>query len=166
MPSLPAPATMTSPAFQASCTASSSDCEYSRLAEAHVDDVGAVGDRPGDGLLNGEIVAGPVGTTDLVGEDASVWRHANDAFRPLPACRSGCSMAGGDRSRDVSAVAVIVHRVAVAKDEVVAAGVVRRQVRVRVVDAGVDHRHRDVGAAPGDRPGFRGIDVGVWRAAV
>ena len=28
VPSLPAPATMTSPAFQASCTASSSDCEY------------------------------------------------------------------------------------------------------------------------------------------
>ena len=61
---------------------------------------------------------------------------------------------------------MIVHRVAVAKDEVVAAGVIHRQVRVGVIDAGVDYGHRDVAAAPGDRPSFRGVDIGVWRAAV
>ncbi len=85
-----------------------------RFAQAHVDDVGAVGDGSGDGLLNGEVVAASVRAADLVGEDAGIGRYADDAFRcgRIP----GRIVQGrGNGSCDVRAVAVIVHRVAVAE---------------------------------------------------
>ena len=120
---------------------------------------------PGDGLLNREVVAASVRAADLVGEDAGIGRDADDALRFGWAPRRVVH-GSGDGSGDVRAVTVIVHRVAVAEDEVVAARVVGCQVRVRVIDAGVDHRHRDVGAALQDVPGLRRIDVRVGRAGI
>ncbi len=115
--------------------------------------------------MNGEVVARTVRTTNFVGPNASVRRHTDDAFR---FCRAAGEVVQGrgDDAGHVGAVAVIVHRIAVGKHEVVAAGIVRCQVWVGVVDAGIDHRHRDGGAALGDRPGLRSIDVGVGGAAV
>ena len=78
----------------------------------------------------------------------------------------GLSRAAAMVPGHVGAVTVVVHRVAVEEHEVVAAGVVRRQVGVGVVDARVDHRHGDAGAALEDRPGFGRVDVGVRSAAV
>ena len=70
------------------------------------------------------------------------------------------------------AVAVVVHRVAVVGDEIVAVNVadeavvagvgvrpdVGRQVGMVVVDARVDHGHDDLRAAGGDVPGCLGVD--------
>ena len=95
-----------------------------------------------------------------------------------------------DRPGDVRAVAVVVDRVVVvvrrspsrasrrrsrcrrcrcrrAAAAAVLAGVdphVGREVGVRVVDAGVDHRDRHTGAAGRDVPRLGGVDVGVRRA--
>ena len=136
-----------------------------RLAQAHVDDVGAVGDGSRDGLLNREIVAGSVRAADLVGADARVWRHAGDPFR-FGRVAGEVVEGGGNCSGHMRAVTVIVHRVAVEKHEVVAAGVVRRDVRMRIVDARVDHRYRDGGAASGDCPRLGRVYIGIGSAAV
>ena len=63
------------------------------------------------------------------------------------------------------AVAVIVHRIAVRRDVVDAARVVGCEIRMRVVDAGIDHRHRDR-VAGRNCPRFRRVDVGVRRTHV
>ena len=92
-----------------------------------------------------------------------------------------------DRAGDVRAVAVVVHRVVVAVHEVPAAPVVDvavvvvvdavaaaaaavlarvdpdlgAEVRMRPVDARVDHRHGHAGAARRHVPGLRRVDVGI-----
>ena len=136
-----------------------------RLAQAHVDDVGAIGDSSRDGLLNREIVAGSVRAADLVGADARVWRHAGNPFG-FGRVAGEVVEGGGNCSGHMGAVAVIVHRVAVEKHEVIAAGVVRRDVRMRIVDARVDHRYRDGGAASGDCPRLGRVYIGIGSAAV
>ena len=95
----------------------------------------------------------------------ALWRHAGDPFR-FGRVAGEVVEGGGNCSGHVGAVTVIVHRVAVEKHEVVAAGVVRRQVRVGIVDARVDHRHSDGGAACGDCPRLGRVDVGIGSAAV
>src|SRR5262249_47084256 len=94
---------------------------------------------------------------------------------------------GPDRARYVRPVPVVVHRVAVVVDEVIPVHVVnktvpfvvdavagdlarvgpdvRGQVRVVVIDPGVDDRDHHVPAAGADVPGLGGVDVGVRRTA-
>src|SRR5262249_36880628 len=91
-----------------------------------------------------------------------------------------------DGAGDMGAVPVVVHRVAVPVDEVVAVVVVNEaiavvvgvvagdlprvmphvggQVRVRVVHPGVEDGDDDAAAPGGDVPGLVGVDVGVGRA--
>ena len=77
-------------------------------------------------------------------------------------------------------MAVVVHRIAVVVDEIVAVNVVdeavavvvvavagdfvgvrpdiRRQVAMGVIDAGVEHGHHDLGASGADVPGIGRVD--------
>ena len=139
---------------------------------AHLHGVVEGADGVGDG-------AAAVGVEELQGHDLHV---------PVDAGHADAVVAhGADGAGHVRAVAVVVHRVAVVVDEVVAVDVVDEavavvvdavagdlagvgpdvggQVGVGVIDAGVDDGDDDAAAAGGDVPGFRGVDVGVGRAA-
>jgi hypothetical protein len=119
-----------------------------------------VGDRVAHPRRHPGHVARRVGAEDLDRHDARPPGQAGDAHAVVAARR--------DDARDVRAVAVVVGGIAVAVDEVGpvdvvddAVGVVvdavaghlagvgpqvRREVAMREVDAGVDHRHGDVAA--------------------
>ncbi len=113
-------------------------------------------------------------------------RH--DLGLPVDADHARCVVPDrGDGSRNVGAVVVVVHRVAVAIVEVVAVDVVDvtvaivvetvarhlaridphvgRQVLMEIVDARVDHGHQGVGAPGRDVPRLGRIDVGIGRPA-
>ena len=123
-------------------------------------------DRSRDRLLNREVVAGAVRATDLVGQECARGAPRRPHLPLRPGLPVRLSMAAAIVPGDVRPVAVVVHRVAVEDDEVVAADVVGRQVGVGVVDAGVDHRHGDRRNCREDRPRFGRVDVGVRRAVV
>ncbi len=131
-----------------------------------------------EGLDRGAGEAVSFGVEELQGHDRGVPVDAGDSVTVVAH--------GGDRAGDVRPVAVVVHGIAVAVDEVVPVDVVdqpvavvvdavRRhfagvgpgvggQIGVGVVDARVDHGHDDAGAARGDVPRFGRVDVGVGRA--
>src|SRR6185295_661200 len=79
-------------------------------AETHVDDFGAVGNRLHNRLLNGKVAAVPVGVAHLVGAYSSERGDADDAF-VLGGIARRVAHRGGNGSRDVRAVPVIVHRI-------------------------------------------------------
>lgn len=135
-------------------------------AEAHVDDIGAVRiGRVDRGLDTGDDVGGVTLARivhDLVRKEVGARGHAGDA-----------ALLGGparDDAGDMGAVAVVVRRVGVAVDEVVAADDLvslaesATQVRVAVVDAAVEDGDGDalaVGAVARRvlaLPDLRGVD--------
>ena len=93
---------------------------------------------------------------------------------------------GGDGSRHVRSVIVVVERITVVVGEVVSVDIVDeaiavvvdsvvgnfiridphvcREIDVTIIDSRVDHRHDGLAAADRRIPGFRRIDVGVDRA--
>ncbi len=114
-------------------------------AEADVDDVDVVVDRPAERGDETRVVAGAGGAENLEGVQIDARSDADDEVAIL---------VGGDRARDMRPVAVVVHRVAVVVDEVVAARIVREElgvddvrhvvgIVVDVVEARVDDRELD-----------------------
>ena len=128
-------------------------------AQAQVDHARAVGHRAIDRLRDREVVAAAVWRADLVGQNHRVGRHADHSF-------IGGGIAGrvvhrgGNGPRDVRAVAVIVHRIAVVVHEVPPADELRCEIGMGVVDAGVNDGDGNVGALR-HRPGFGRVDVGI-----
>ena len=112
---------------------------------------------------------------ELQAHDRDLPVHANDA-RAIVANAA-------DGARDMGAVTVVVHRVAVVVDEIVAVDVVDKAVAVvvhavarnltrvlpgigskvamGVVDAGVDDSDHDIPRTGGDIPRFECVDIGV-----
>src|SRR5262249_38854679 len=145
-----------------------------------VDDLGPASDRVVQGADGVAHVPAARGVEELEGHELCVPVDPGDAD-PVVAD-------GPDRPGDVGAVAVVVHRVRVIVGEVVPVDVVavavavvvdaiardlarvgpdvRGQVRVVVVDAGVNHGDDGVAGAGAGVPGLRGVDVGVGDAAV
>jgi hypothetical protein len=146
-----------------------------KAAPAVVGDLGAHVGRVEDGVdrIRGEAVA--IGGDELERHDPGAPSHAHHAAAVVAHRTDGAG--------HVRAVAVVVHRVAVAVGEVVAVHIidvavavvvntiagdlarvrpdVRGEVGVRVVDTRVDHRDDHVGGLGDGVPGLGGIDVGI-----
>ena len=141
-----------------------------------------------DGPHHRGVVDRPNRVGDVSPTAAGEELQPHDRPGPVHADHAGAVVAGaGDGPGNVSAVAVVVHRVAVVVDEVVSVDVVDEpvavvvdsvsgnlagvgpdvggQIDVIVVHARVDHSDHDVAASGGDVPGFCRVDVGVGRTA-
>ena len=134
---------------------------YLVRAQAHVHDVHLVVERPLEGHDQGRDLALAGRTEDLERVELDAGGDADDEVAVL--------LRRGDAG-DVRAVAVVVHRVAVVVDEVVATGVIHVELRVddvghvvgvvvEVVEPGVDDRKLDALAGVAREVNGSGPDV-------
>ena len=128
------------------------------VAEAQVDDLGAMVDDPHDARLHVGVGAGAVGVQRLGDDELGAGRDTGDALAVV--------LHGGDDAGHMGAVAVVVlpgarapGRIGVGPDAVGAHQDLACQVFVVEIDAGVDDSHADAGSGAAV-PSRGGTDLG------